>query len=507
MSSDNFLDDLTRREAMKVEGKYEETIALLLSLMRDETAPIAHRARAASALVRRRSACGEAMSVLRCITTDLALTSVERADGLAAFADATLSSTALAPLIRAVALDPTTSMATLAGFSNRMPIDNGSGLARLLLVDRTADVEDRVACRHYNDNSDQALEAVLRDVLTTVESTTRERVKAARILATLSHAHAEEAARLLEEIGGEAARIALAELGHGWRTRIVDEERAVLDDPAHPWRRRLAATNTVWRLTELVDEPMRRFLHDLARQEGVSDSVRLVAHERVDDWVAIRRHRDDSHARPATRMAAAVLLRGIASDDRATGARLLESIASDPENHPRLRRIAAVELLRWGTAGRALGVPALLALAEAPSTPPRVRADAWADVAHARPDLRGRAVRALNDLAASDDPLTRLHALRATGPFTPTPVAVALRTMAEDRAHPPGLRLRTALAMHDCRRDLAEAAAVVAREVAHDDTAPAHIRVKAARALAHRSDLCRGEAQALLVALGAASPR
>ncbi|MGW4063819.1 hypothetical protein ACWEGE_36415, partial [Amycolatopsis sp. NPDC004747] len=46
-----------------------------------------------------------------------------------------------------------------------------------------------------------------------------------------------------------------------------------------------------------------------------------------------------------------------------------------------------------------------------------------------------------------------------------------------------------------------EAAAVVAREIAHDDQAPRHIRVSAARLLALTSDLCRPEARELITRL------
>ena len=73
--------------------------------------------------------------------------------------------------------------------------------------------------------------------------------------------------------------------------------------------------------------------------------------------------------------------------------------------------------------------------------------------------------------------------------------------MANDRTLGPVVRLTASEAMFGLRRDYREAAAIVAREVAHDEQVPRHVRVHAARNLAKWSDLCRPEARALLVRL------
>lgn len=62
--------------------------------------------------------------------------------------------------------------------------------------------------------------------------------------------------------------------------------------------------------------------------------------------------------------------------------------------------------------------------------------------------------------------------------------------------------MRAARAMAELRADHREQAAVVARKVMHDAAVPWHIRVKAARALARWSELCRDEALEALVELG-----
>lgn len=64
-----------------------------------------------------------------------------------------------------------------------------------------------------------------------------------------------------------------------------------------------------------------------------------------------------------------------------------------------------------------------------------------------------------------------------------------------------GVRLRAADPMATLRRDSREPAAMVAQEIMRDDAVPRHIRIKAAGQLTCWSDLCRSEAQAVLVYL------
>jgi cellulose synthase operon protein C len=59
-------------------------------------------------------------------------------------------------------------------------------------------------------------------------------------------------------------------------------------------------------------------------------------------------------------------------------------------------------------------------------------------------------------------------------------------------------RWRAAEAMAKLRRDLREEASIVAREVANDETAPWHVRRRAAAGLAKWSAICREEARRIL---------
>jgi hypothetical protein len=127
-----------------------------------------------------------------------------------------------------------------------------------------------------------------------------------------------------------------------------------------------------------------------------------------------------------------------------------------------------------------------------------VRANAARALGLARPDLRGEVVQVLRGLKDAEPPLHRKLVLEAIGLFNATEGVLELRDLAEDRAQGPVVRIRCAEAMAELRRDYREAAAAVAREVAHDSAVPWHVRVRAARDLARWSDLCRGEAQELL---------
>lgn len=185
------------------------------------------------------------------------------------------------------------------------------------------------------------------------------------------------------------------------------------------------------------------------------------------------------------------------------GARVLDAIATNTTYRPTLRWRAARDLTRFGKRGRELGVASLQAITADEALPVIVRAGAARVLGTARPDLRGEVLRLLRGLRTAEKPLARVKVLEAIGQFDASEGALALRDMALDRTLNQGVRLRAADAMTELRRDYRERAAVVAREVAHDETVPRHVRIKAARALARWSELCRAEAQSLLVELGA----
>ena len=123
-----------------------------------------------------------------------------------------------------------------------------------------------------------------------------------------------------------------------------------------------------------------------------------------------------------------------------------------------------------------------------------------------RPDLRVAVLGLLHGLRDVENPLARIQVLGTIGLFAPGEGALALLDMATNPTLRPGARLLAADIMCHLHRDYTEKAAVTARGVAHDEAVPWHIRVKAARALARWSELCRAEARALLVELNATSP-
>ena len=96
------------------------------------------------------------------------------------------------------------------------------------------------------------------------------------------------------------------------------------------------------------------------------------------------------------------------------------------------------------------------------------------------------------------EPFARIQILQAIGTFEPTEGALGLGELAQDRGITPLARLRAAEAAAESHRDHREMAAIVVREIAHDERVPRHIRVQAARLLAASSEICRPEARQLL---------
>jgi hypothetical protein len=126
--------------------------------------------------------------------------------------------------------------------------------------------------------------------------------------------------------------------------------------------------------------------------------------------------------------------------------------------------------------------------------PIAARRDAAGRLGTHRPDLRGEVLHVLRGFRGERD----VQVWKTIGGFQPEEGALGLLDLARDRALGPVVRCRSAWAAARLHRSHREAAAVVAREIAHDDEAPLHVRVSAARLLAVVSDLCRAEARELL---------
>ncbi|MBB5803579.1 uncharacterized protein (UPF0147 family) [Saccharothrix ecbatanensis] len=384
-------------------------------------------------------------------------------------------------------------------------------LDRMLLADRSATPHERVGTTMESDQptAARAAEAALRDTLDAVESNPPQRVEAAAALARLAPRLVPEAGRLLTELlhgrcAADEARHALTQLGGVWRRRVVADTEQVLANPAEHWRSRVKAASLIWRITSTPPTPVVDRTRALAYDEPVGDPNRvrlrylLRAHDGLDP---VRAFRDDERVRSAIRWTAANLLHEHTTADREARVRVLDAIATDPACRPALRWRAARDLLNSGARARPAGASALRAIATDASLPVTVRRDAARALGMGRPDLRFEMARVLLGLVDGATPLARLQVLEAIALFDPAAGVPDLEAMALDHALPPATRMRAADSLLDCDRTSRERAAVVVREIAHDPAVAPHVRLKAARALAHWSDTCRGEAQKMIVAL------
>jgi len=491
----------------------DTAVAFHLAVLNDERDLIAHRCEAACQLVNLDPSLGQvAVDRLRRFATDSELMPEEQRTAVHWLKY--LTSIRPAEVFRlafAVAHDPAAGHLVRTRLVDRLSGAARSDLERSLLADRTIPIGRRVPDADVWGHRPLAPEAeqAVRDVLTALETRPAERVAAAAALGRLSHRFTSEAAGLLDELSrgrcaALKARRELAELGGVWRGRVLADARNILEDETRPRRERLAAASL---LAEFLADPGRSVLdhwRTLAQDERTSTLARVHIRyvlRRADGLDAVRAILNDERAEPSIRWTAAKLLLDHDVADRAAAARVLDAIATDTTCRPALRWRAAEALTDLGARGRELAAHALQAIVDDLSLSVPVRTNAARVLGRSRPDLRIEVVQVLCGLKDAGPPLHRKLVLEAIGSFNSTEGVLGLRAMAEDRALGPVVRIRCAEAMAELRRDYREAAAAVAREVAHDSAVPAHVRVRAARDLAGWSDLCRGEAQELLGAL------
>ncbi|WP_121006684.1 hypothetical protein [Saccharothrix australiensis] len=506
-AADDHLDALARSSALRGlaaldPGAVDQAVAFHRALLDDETRPMAQRCTVAHRLaILDRSTGRVVLSALRRFvvaptsTAEERLTALTWLDSLHPHRSGEITRLAAA-LIREPSVDSRTRCQVVRHLHGHVRGE----VERLLLADHVAPVRHRVPATDGYGYPPLPVEteAVLRDVLAAAETTPAERVEAAVALGRLSRRFMPEVEALL---AGFEAWEELAGFEGRWRRRALDGVRRAFADGTRSWREWNRAAHLLADLFTTPPEPVLDHLRDLART--ASGRVRLHARQalgKVDGRDAVRAVRDDERENPAIRRAAAVSLREYAVADRAAGAALLRVLATDPAGRPALRRQAAEDLLEFGDRGREWGVAALRTLVVDDTLPATTRARAASALGHGRPDLRREVVRFLRDLRP-DIPAHRVLVLRALGAFEPEESSLALRVMADDRAHGPVVRMRCAEGMADLWRDHREAAAIVAREIAHDAAVPRHVRRRAARDLARWSELCRAEARDLLVAL------
>ncbi|NUS62552.1 MAG: NACHT domain-containing protein [Saccharothrix sp.] len=493
----------------------EEAVAFHARVLDDESRPVRDRAEAACQLVVLDPArAGTAIAALRRFATSSEFTAKQNAvaaDWLA-YRLRRHPTREFERLVLAISRDPA------AGPEERgWLIPRLSGASRVeaehdLLVDHTASAALRAGdITEWHDPAVAAEAAtVLRDLVVAPEMMTTDRIKAAVELGRLAPRLRPEAALALEQWTRDPeptdnVRAALAGVGGATRERLLADDDAVARDGTQSWRARRSAARRIFALTGDTPERLVPLLQDLAEGGRLSDSDRVQVFQLLRKSGGLRRLRavrDDERTSAAIRWQAVSPLRDRSPDDRAAGLRVLHGIATDPTCRPTLRWQVADDLMRFGDRGREVGAACLWAIAVDEALPILPRVDAARKLGSARPDLRVQVVPLLRGFHTTENPLARIQVFEAIGQFESTEGAIGLRDMARDRTHGPGVRLRAASAAAGLRRDHREAAAVVAREVAHDPAVPRHVRVKAARALARWSELCRPEARALLLELG-----
>ncbi|MEV1119535.1 NACHT domain-containing protein [Actinosynnema sp. NPDC049800] len=521
-AADACLEFQWRTDAVRLLAEHDPTtldaaVAFHAWVLDDEAQPVRDRAEAAWQLMVLAPARAQvAFSSLRRLATSPEFTVEERADALEWLVHRVPHDREVARFAQAVVDDP-----SARPKQRRQLIPALSGRDQLraerdLLADHTASPAQRAGDLSEWTGPALATEAaaVLRDVITAVETMPADRIRAAAALAGLSPRMVPEAVRVLEQTTWPRnvrfnVRQALMRLKGAGRQHLLAEDDTAARDTAEAARERAGAARRINVLTGDTPERLVPVLHDFAEDGRLSDSDRLhalYALRRSGGLRRLRAVRDDERMSPAIRWQAAMLIRHHSVDDRAAAVRVLHGIATDPACRPTLRWQAADDLLRFGERGRELGAVCLWEIATDDALPTLPRVDAARVLGKARPDLRAQVVPLLRQLRSAENPLVRIQVFEAIGVFDPAEGAIALRDMARDRALRPGARLRAAAASAELRRDHRESAAVVAREIAHDPAVPRHLRVKAARALARWSELCRPEARALLVELGVTNP-
>ncbi|MEV4055086.1 hypothetical protein AB0J55_28130 [Amycolatopsis sp. NPDC049688] len=412
-------------------------------------------------------------------------------------------------LLLALAHDPAnTSGKVRAGVFRHLTGADRRSVGRALVSDRLAAPDtwaDEVNRWKDGPLAREAERAVL-DRLTGPESLPSARITAAAALAKLSPSWQPKAVEVLGELShgrtaARRARHALALLDPRGRHRVAADAQAVLADAGRSWRARMEAGFVLIDLVSELPGPSRKHLEELLDDGrlAVRLRIRLLSDlMRLDDVRAIR---DDQRQPLPLRREAALKTTGFSREDRIAAAELFEAMADDPGCHPRVRWSAAADLADLGTRGHELGTALLAKLMHDESLPVSARRKAAGRLGMLRPDSRGEALEVLRGLLSEPRPLIRRLVWNTIGDFRPEEAALGLLDMARDASLGPVVRCSSAWAAAHLHRNHREAAAVVAREIAHDDHAPAHVRVSAARLLARTSDLCLAEARELITRL------
>ncbi|XVS67140.1 helix-turn-helix domain-containing protein [Actinosynnema sp. CA-299493] len=379
----------------------------------------------------------------------------------------------------------------------------------VVLRDLVMDIAAPVAARLLGQADGPLTEAVItaaREVMTAIESSPADRVAAAVALAGSSRESVPEVVRALVEMSTDrstrfGAWRALAGCGTSHRREVVTAALRVVEDKAAPLHSRFRSAELVTELREIPPAEILDFLRRVVLDKRASWPQRLDALFRlrhVDGGEGIRAIRDDERVSPAVRRLACTQLIDYRPEDRARGAEVLRSIAADTGQRPALRCAAASDLVRFGAPGRAQAAEIAHAMVRDEKLPLTSRVRAAEVLEKAARSRRTEVLAILDELSGTDNPLHRLHALKAIAAIAPLQATHPLRAMTRDRDLPPVARLRSAEALVANHREQREPAVIAAREVAFDERVPGHVRVRAARNLARWSEVFRDDARQLL---------
>ncbi|ANZ41412.1 hypothetical protein BBK82_41085 [Lentzea guizhouensis] len=398
----------------------------------------------------------------------------------------------LTDLIMALVRDPERSDEAAAALAAYLPRAERTTVERVLLADRWASLEDRMPRPDgWGDVPLLAEAEAAAHEVTRLPEHDDTNGRAALALAGYSFSHAAEAVSLLIADGSLTALKKAAELG-AWpevharlRTLVLDENR--------PMRDRRGAALVI---CDVAHEPSVRDF--LLNDVDASWRHRVKELRSLEAFSELRRIRDNPALSPQHRREAARFLLHRSIDDRAACARLFASIAADHAVNPVLRWWAADDLSDLGARGRAEALPLLDSIARDNALPVLARSNAAWIIGQRWPTRHGEVLEVLRDLLPLAKPLQRVQVLDAIAVFRTSEAADELSAMAMDPGFGPLVRLHAAAKMAVKRLDLWDRAALVARDVAFDQSAPTHVRQHAARLLARWSEVCREDARGLL---------
>ncbi|WP_033429522.1 NACHT domain-containing protein [Saccharothrix syringae] len=484
-----------------------DAVAFHRDLAEREDEDVRNRAWAATDLVSLdRSAAPMAVGVLRRLCDNPHTIPADRASCVSWLGRLSAHVTLEPHLVMAVARHPA-STGKRASMLRQLPRALRTEVEREVLDDRVLQFADRLPDKDYWDDLPLAAEAeaAARDALAAPESSARERVEAASALASLSTRLVPEAARVLRGLPTTSrGRHALARLGNDHFRRVLAEVESVAVDAARPLRERIGAANVVIQLTTTPPQSLVGLLRDVLadpRSSGRDRVDALYRLRRVDGLDPLRRLRDQEAGPVAARWRAAMKLVDFDCEDRAAAVRLLAATTADRAARPALRVHVADDLKALGEAGRQQAITLLAEMVVDAEVPVSARARAASILISVAPAARRDALAVLDDLLSTPSPLLRRQVWQAIGAVRPTEAALGLLATARNRDLTPTARVRCAETAVDLRRECRDAAAVVVREMAFDDTVPGHVRRRAARALARWSEVCRAEARHLLPTL------